>query len=168
MKTSIRILAIIMLLMPLAVTSTPPAQPPWHHFDLSGFLKSDSDGSVSNYTVGAMEHIRGSWRLVHSCRVAVADDYGGTNDVFLTGNFGRYYLSIWCCSPPESIAAAIVLPDTILMGKAIARASILYPQEHTGTYEEGGGGFFCEQSDTKQYVQGYMYGYIDSLVLQVP
>lgn len=166
MRTYIRILVIVLLLAPLTVTSTPPTPGPWHQFYLSGFLKSESDASVANYTVAAMQHTRGSWKMVHSCRVAIADDYGGANDLYLTNGFGRFNLSIWCCSPPESVAAAIVLPDTILMGKAIFPGA-LNRTVHSGTYKVKRDGFLCDDSETRYRDDGYLYD-VDSLVVPVP
>ena len=169
MKTRIRILAVVTLLTPLAVASTPPAPPapgPWYQFALSGFVKSASDASVANYTVATMGKIDGAWRLIHSCPVSIADDYGGTDDISLTDRFGRFSLSSWSCAPAESIAAAIVLPDTILLGTPIDRRSLSY-QEYDGLYEVKEDGFFCDHTDTRQRIQGYQY-FLDSLIVTVP
>jgi hypothetical protein len=166
MRTSIRILVLIVMLMPLAVTSTTPARQRWYQFYLSGILKSVSDASVANYTVAAMEKIDGSWRMVHSCQVGIAEGYGGTNDLFLTTHNGRFSLSVWSCAPIETIAAAIVLPDTIVLGTPIDRTSLYY-QEFTGTRAIEEDGFLCNHTDYQNYIQGYMYD-VDSVVVNVP
>jgi hypothetical protein len=166
-RTWIRAACWLALLTPIVVTSTPPEPPPWHAFGVSGYLVSGSGGSVANYSVVLMGEFDSGWRILHSCSPERAEEWGGTRDIFLTDHWGRYYLSVWNCSAPDSIAPAVVLPDTILFGPRIARRS-LGNFRYDRTYEIEEDGFLCDDEHDVTVVDGYMYDNLDSLKVMVP
>jgi hypothetical protein len=166
MRTGLRIFLIVAMMAPLTVSSTPPSLGPWHSFTLLGTV-SHGDGSVANYTVVAMGKVEGTWRMLHSCSVAEAADWGGAQDIVLTGTGGDFYLSLWLCEPPDSIAAAVVLPDNIILGPQIPRTALEYTTYHATslTTEDG---FLCDHAVAHEYLNGYKYDTVEHLIVTVP
>jgi hypothetical protein len=156
----------LLLVTPIVVTSTPPRPAPWHNFLVYGAVESRSGGSVGNYTVVLMGNPRDTWKVLHSCPSAVQDDYGGAQDIAITPANGRFWLDVWSCDRPESIAVAVVLPDTIIMGSRVWRRDYDY-QEFWKEYETSDGGL-CADDEDVNVIDGYMYHGIDSLVVPVP
>lgn len=156
----------VAVLTPIVVTSTPPLPPPWHSFSVDGTVESRSGGSVENYTVVLMGNPDGTWRILQSCDRAVQQDYGGEHDISITRSNGRFGLNVWSCDRPDSIAAAVVLPDTIIMGSPVWRRDYYY-QEFRREHETSDGGL-CANEEDHIVIEGYMYYGIDSLVVPVP
>ena len=165
-RTWLRIFLVVGMLAPLTVSSTPPSLGPWHSFTLSGNV-SHGGGSVANYTVVAMGKLDGAWRMLHSCSVREAANWGGARDIDLTGTGGNFYLSLWLCEPPDSIAPAVVLPDGIILGPQIPRSALQYTTYHaTSTTTEDG--FLCDHTVAHEYLDGYKYDAVDHLFVTVP
>jgi hypothetical protein len=121
---------------------------------------------VENYTVVLMGNPGGTWEILQSCDRAVQPYYGGEHDISITHSNGRFWLTVWSCDRPDSIAAAVVLPDTIIMGSRVWRRDYYY-QEFRRRYETSDGGL-CANEEDVTVIDGYMYTGIDSLVVTVP
>src|SRR5262245_49133744 len=168
MRTWLRIGLVVALLAPLTVSSTSPRLGPWHAFVFEGTLTSSVGGNEAQYTVVALGKFGDDWRIIHSCDVNAADDWGGPIDMMITGTGGNFFLQTWTCgSPPDSIAPAVVLPDMIIRGPQYSRTG-LERQEYSGSSITTEDGFLCDHKEKHEYLDGYRYQRLENLIITVP
>jgi hypothetical protein len=109
----------------------------------------------------------GEWTIIHS--QCVDGDYGSARDVDLTGASGTFNLSVWTCAPPDSLAAAVVSPDTLIVGDSVVRETLNYSTmvQPTSHWEEGSG---CDDGTNVEshYESGYAYSTIRDVTIKVP
>ena len=158
--------AVPLLLLPLMASSSTPIIP-GHLFTLRGFVDPSGDQLAANYTVVMMGRggcgSKGWVRVFPSC-----EQYGygyGTRDIVITGN--TYWLSVFTCCRPDSIAAAVVLPDTLIVSQVVLTRD-LYRSEVEEAYSYGKDGFLCDDRITGSYVSSYIYEAVDSVIIPVP
>jgi hypothetical protein len=155
------------MLAPLTVSSTTPSLGPWHAFFLEGTLTSSTNGTEAQYTVVVMGKFGDEWRFMNSCPVQSADDWGGPRDMVLTGTGGGFFLQVWSCVAPDSIAPAVVLPGTIIRGPQFARSG-LERQAYNASAVTTEDGFLCDHKEAHEYLDGYMYQRLEHLIVVVP
>ena len=161
-------IALTLILLPL-VASSSSFPPPGHLFTLHGYVVPPSGQSVANYTVVMMARgggcgSEGMWaRLSSRC-----EEFGySTRDVVITPPNGRYFLSVFTCCPPESIAAAIVLPDTLIVSQVVLTKDLRRSElEKQFSYVEEG--FVCDDTVIGTHTTSYLYEEVDSLNIPVP
>ena len=121
---------------------------------------------MENYVVVLMGKVDDRWVRLRSCSVGMAREWGGATDIVVTPENGRFWLSVWSCTKPDSIAPAVVLPDSTILGSRVQRQGLEY-QRYDRTEEIDGSGSFCEGDDEVTVVDGYMYRSLDSLTVPV-
>lgn len=156
------------MLAPIVVTSTPPIPSPAHCFSASGFVRHSNGDPAANYTVimvarGRFSPSLGWERLLSRC--GRPEDWSGP--VAITDSNGRFRVSPCACVEPDSIAVAVVLPDTMIVGDPIRRRSLSrYETDVDDSYTEDG--FLCDDTVKSSYVDYYTYQHVDSIIVPVP
>ena len=155
------IAALLILLVPLAVTSTPP-HIDWYLFRVSGHVVRPA-GSLDNYTVVLMKYDvrrnQDGWARINECIVGRVDRQGPLVPVTLTNANGGFALSVAACDDyygdieHDTLAVAILLPDTVLMGTPF-RVNSVQRIAVEGKFE---GDSPCDDGYT--YVDGYIYSF---------
>lgn len=161
---------VAIVLLPMIVTSS-SSPSPGNCFRLSGFVVRSSGGSVANYTVvlvgrGGNVGLGEEWeRLDSNCGRDEYFTFDGNIAITITN--GRYFLQPCSCQLPDSIAAAVLLPDTMILSQPIARRSLSVYEAHT-SYSYAEDGFMCDNTITDSYLSNYVYGGVDSVIIPVP
>jgi len=156
---------LVVLLIPITVTSTMPAIP-WWQFLVYGELQREDEGALQNFPVRLFgKYPRSSWKPLGGCR----PDFGGLaneNSIGLTNANGRFGLRVYACYLPDTIAVGVLLPDTVILGAPIVTKRLRsWPQEAGYEYEEDG--FFCD--DTKDGAwEGTEFQRIDDELVILP
>ena len=146
------------VLLPLIVTSSEPLLPPGHCFGLSGFVVSAAGKPVEDYAVvifGRGGDLPSEWIRLDCCGMGSGLD--------LTGDRGRYRVAACPGVVPDSIAAAVVLPDTTIMSLPVGTADLYVTEEEEPFTEDG---FLCD--DTGWRVVNYHHESVDSVIVPVP
>jgi hypothetical protein len=165
--------AIAALLLPLAVTSTPPAID-WYIFDVRGSVTRPS-GSLANHPVQLYGNCQGSQQLspIGTCSGEGAEEYGPFTKVSLTDDNGRFHVRVSVCGSGypacDTLMIAVVYPDTTVFGTPFVFNGVRPTTiEKTGTaIEEDTGVFDCSGKHEYTYVDGYIYTYPE-LTIPVP
>jgi hypothetical protein len=119
-RRSLHIVALLVLLAPLAVTSTPPSIP-WDVFEVAGTLIR-AVGSPADHTVVLVrrDYCNGvkQWCRLINCDIEEASAYGPFVPMTLTAADGRFSLRVAVCNSYwlDTLAVAVVYPDTMLAG----------------------------------------------------
>lgn len=154
------IAALLILLVPLAVTSTPP-HIDWYLFQVRGHVVRPA-GSLDNYTVVLMVYDnwwgRGGWKRVGECLEGRVDDYGPLISVDLTDANGAFALNASACEmfpdlATDTLVVAVLLPDTTLLGTPFRVNSVQGTAVEVTASE---GGSLCDDNEYT-YVDGYIY-----------
>ncbi len=92
---------------------------------------------------------------------------GHTQDVTLTDSRGFYRLRVCSCFAPDTIASAVVTPDSLIVGNMVETRNLDRAEfEQYYSYEEDG--FLCDDTVSGSYVSSYDYEHVDSLLIPVP
>lgn len=149
--------------MIVSPSSSPP--PPSHWFALSGYVTSIGGGSVANYTVGLFgrtTYTGSEWeRLGGSCYSGECLQQGAR--LVITGENGRFSLGVCSCSKPDSVAAAVILPDTLMMSPPIPIADLNVTEFFKSRKDDG---LVCD--NTTLHVSYYGYNQAGELTVAVP
>jgi hypothetical protein len=147
-KRLLSIAWIVGILTPLAVVSTPPEPPLYHAYSIGVNVQSSAGAARENVPVALAARCYGEWRLLrpdagNNCGY-VYPDKGAA--VALTNSQGRAGLVVYCSMLLDSMAVAVVLPDTFVMGDLFRRAEQVasYPLEEEYWQEDDG--FLCSDS----------------------
>ena len=148
-----------LLLLPLAVSSTPPSLF-WYLHVVPGRVERAS-GSLANHTVVLFGQEGEQWQLLGQCDGEGAERVGTLRNVFLTREDGRFQLAVSVCRTLDSLAVAVVYPDTVILGEPFSPESV-QPEvvEKTGRREDGS---FCD-GDEYSYEDGYVYRHAEKIV----
>lgn len=165
MKLLAKIFLVLLMLVPLAVTSTPPMIF-WFIFDVEGSVER-LGGSLANHTVQLYGTCAGSfdWVPLGTCNGEGAEDYGPFTRVALTNEEGEFHVRVSACGPfpgvCDSLVIAVIYPDTTVFGAPFAYDSVSPSViEKTGTtVEEDTGLFDCAGEHEYTYEDGYIYTY---------
>jgi hypothetical protein len=152
--TSARSICLFALVASVAVGfSEPELTPvPYVEYQLNGQLVRKDGGSVNRVPVGLVASTPGRTYKLYSTSLA------------LTGPSGRFIVAASSLEPVDSIAAAVVLPDTFLMGMPRDAQAPEFRQSIEDTYLDDGG-FFCGDKE-KSRVAGTVYFFsFDTLVV---
>jgi len=140
----------------MLVTSTQPEPIPVNCFSVSGKVLKPGGEPGENYTVvflgkGGGFGISKKWSRI-------------SNDaITITSETGVYQLEACDLNIPDSIATAVVLPDTMILSEPV-RTSSLEQFEERGPHTSDG--LFCD--DTEWRVDAYVFEHVDSLDIPVP
>ena len=113
-----RAACVLLMLAPLAVLSTTPTPPPGRGFSLEGTITRAGGGSLANHVVVPIlwNAAPGDGQIGFGCEVA---GYLSNRTHTLTDNAGRFSLGFWTCETPETLAVAVLTPDTLIMGSIV-------------------------------------------------
>lgn len=153
----VRVLAWTILLAPIVVTSSSPDVPPGHCYDISGFVVRNDGRPVEDAAVVMLVWIGdfgGGWLRGDECCFSRAT---------LTNVHGRYGLRTCAHARVDSVAAAVVTPDTIIVsqGYRVSRQHVTVDE-----VPETEDGFFCD--DTEWRIENYVYPSVDSVTVVIP
>lgn len=117
--------------------------------------------SLENFAVVAVEKGGGDgqWSIVQS--LCFYEKNEEVHDLTLTRADGAFALSVWRCELPESIAAAIVFPESLLVGGPVSYHDLLSSEVEVMN-DQLDDGFFCDKTTT--IVGSYKYSIKDALV----
>jgi hypothetical protein len=149
----LRIVCLVLLLAPIAVTSTPPSLPPYHQYRIDGHIERAGGGTLEGFAIvliykrktydGPTDWVR-----------------GGTPD--LTDDRGRFQVlsGEFYFDEVDSLSTAMVTPDTVIVGAPFPAS------EDPGTpiksfHTHAKDGFICDDVDSVWEVDGYAHYYTD-------
>jgi hypothetical protein len=153
-------LAIPLLLVPIAVTSTPPAID-WYIFQVDGQVTRPA-GTLKNHAVALFGKCFAEyWKQILTCDGEGAEEYGPFVTATLTADDGSFSLRVSTCGSGypncDTLAVGVVYPDTVVMGTPFLFNSVKPTEiEKTGKSESGYG---CGCDDEYTYVDGHIYNY---------
>jgi hypothetical protein len=113
------------------------------------------------------DRVRDDGRFHPGCERA---DYFPNHSHTLTGSTGHFYLTFWTCETVDTLAVAVVTPDTVIMGSIVPMDSMrdgyVVIEEEYEREEDGGG---CDDGTTarERRIAGYIFS-ADSLRVHVP
>ena len=166
----LRIAGWLVLLIPLVGITSEPLPEPWYEFSFVGRLERSGGGPLQGYPVVVVQDssIAPYWGTLRSCATRWPLQQPA-EDISLTTDEGYFSLHVVLCSPPhDTLAVAVVLPDTIIVGSRIDRRQIHYSeyQQYYSYTEEKS---FCGDKMVEgDYLAGYSYRRVDSLVVTIP
>ena len=172
-RTLVRGACGLVLLVPLLVTSTPPSRPPVTSYRIRGQILDSGRNPLENapVTLAARCGIDG-FVLLRAGRTDcgyVLDDQG--IPAALTDVDGAFYLDVVSSSGWfDSLAVAVVYPDTFLMGQPFSIHSATNAFPLTESVPHVNDGSFCTSSiEYTDQTTGYVYSFSpDTLVLGIP
>lgn len=148
----LRLVCWILLLVPIAVTSTPPALPPYHVYYVHGSIERTGGGTLDGFAIVLMFRESSGWRF-------------GTPD--LTDEQGRFQVRTGeFYEELDSLVLAMVNPDTVLAGAPFPTSEdpgLPIESLHNRTDE----GFLCDDIESSWEVDRYDHFYTDK-VLPLP
>jgi hypothetical protein len=163
-----RTVLVVGLLAPIVVTSSPP-HIHFYIFDVHGTLEVDGGSSPENHAVvllGFPSWGGSEWEILSECGDR-GIDYGPFVTTALTTETGKFGLRVPICGSGypshDSLAVAVVYPDTIIVGPSFAY-DVVKPTviEATARREKDWG---CDEDFT--YPDGYIYEY-PSITFPIP
>ena len=158
----------LLMLAPLAVSSTSPSPPPGNGFSLDGTITRASGGSLANHVVVPIvwNIAPGDGEVGFGCEDA---GYFPNRTHALTDAAGRFELGFWSCETPETLAVAVLTPDTLIMGSVVPMDALRGSyQVNTGEFERAGSGGCDGGAGVKERrITSYIY-YTDGLTIHVP
>jgi hypothetical protein len=155
----VRLAAWSLLLLPLAVTSTPPALPPYHEYAVTGNITRTGGGTLEGYAIVLMYGQKGHEGPVRWVR-------GGTPSLTNASGYFHVRSGQFYDQPVDSLSLAMVNPDTVITGIPFPTSEDPgYANEvlKNGTED----GFFCDKDVSKWIVEGYSH-YYDNKILTLP
>jgi hypothetical protein len=171
MRPRFRALVVLLMLVPLTVVSTPPEEPPYYGYSLTAQLMRTSAASPERFPIALAARCYGEWRLVYagsggSGCAYVFRDKGETTP--LTDPRGLARFTVYTQTLLDTMALAIVLPDTIVLGAPFVRAEATadYPIYEDRWREDEG--YLCSDSiDLESELVGKEYIFPpDTLVVE--
>ena len=146
---------LIVLLVPMVVTSTEPLPIPVNCFSASGRVLEPGETPGENYTVVLVGRGAGfsnnKWsRISHDA-------------ITITSGSGGYRLEGCNLNLPDSIATAVVLPDTIILSEPVLTSRLDQFEEKVPYTSDG-----LLYDDEKWRVNAYVFDHVDSLNIPVP
>lgn len=169
-RPALAAVAIAAILLPLAVTSTPPEPPPVNVYRTGGILVRLSGGQVENIPMALAANcgFDGAWHLLRPGRNECGCVYPNKGSpVALTHPTGEFYVEVVSCDLLESLAVAVVLPDTFFTGRSFARTSAYSVEPNEQEYWEEDEGYLCSDEVNLRMVQvGLRYSFdLDTLIV---
>lgn len=149
---------ILLLLVPLAVSSTPPLPPPVRQFDVRGTIVRSGGGSLSDHAITLLWSRRpcaSEWLRFPGAAALTRED----GSFSVTGKAFDYSESV--CS----LVVAVVFPDTLLLGTPFDEGEPYHTEEDTRSSTEDG--FLCNETHHTKFVTGYFY-FQDDVVVTIP
>jgi len=105
------------------------------------------------------------WRLDSYC--GRSEYYQFDGNIALTNGSGGFSLHPCSCQEPDSIAVAVLLPDTMILSASVCTTNLyVYEMQESYSYEEDG--FLCDNTVSGSYLRNYLYEHVDSLDIPVP
>jgi hypothetical protein len=163
MKKSASVL-IVLLLLPLVVTSTPP-RIDWFVFDVDGRV-SRTSGPLANHTVVLLgrDSYMNTWAELYNCTSGNVMNHGPFELISLTDDNGEFALRVPVCGGEfDSLAVGVIYPDTTIVGESFHFRSVT-PTEIEATGHSQEEGFLCDSEKEYTYIDGYIYDYPEKVV----
>jgi hypothetical protein len=151
----LRVVSCILLLVPLAVTSSQSPEPPYHIYYIDGSIERAGGGNLQGFTIVLMHGVSGNWR--QSGAPDLTDEQGR----FRVNSDEQYDLEF------DSLVVAMVSPDTTLIGNPFPASEDESPYAVESLHHGIEDGFLCDDTVSSWKVDGYEHGYTDK-VLPIP
>lgn len=142
-------ICLLLVFLPLTVTSTPPAKPPLNSYRLQGRLVTSLGMPVAGATVAFATHCQGDLLVLgatNGCTCSQAEEPGHPSD--RTAPNGTFSLDLVSCELFDSLAVAIVEPDRVVTRDVYAVKDAQRADWNRPVPNEGTSYFFCATSTT--------------------
>ena len=160
---TLRVACWFVLLAPLAVTATPPAEPPIRRYHIEGQLIRNDGGPIEGVPMALAANCGelGEFGLMSTYvtgRCGQVIPNRGT-PLALTDPGGRFFIDVYTYALVDSLALAMVEPGSFVMGTPFARKEVASVQALTRVYyREDEGYFFCSSGlETEDRQEGWDY-----------
>lgn len=142
-------ICLLLVFLPLAVTSTPPAQPPLNSYRLNGKLLTQLGHPVAGATVAFATHCQGDLLVLdetNGCTCNQGEEPGHPSD--RTAPNGTFSLDLVSCEVFDSLAVAVVEPTRVVTHDVYAVKDAHREDWNRPVPNEGTSYFFCATSST--------------------
>jgi hypothetical protein len=154
MKKLLPLLCLLAILVPLTVTSTPPAEPPLNSYRISGTLLRPGGRPLTGATVAFAARCGESYVLlseVNGCTCTQTGKTGSPSDQ--TAVDGGFTLDLISCELFDSLALAVVTPEGFQTVEQLARKNATKEQSTQNIPSESSSFFYCSVSTGVTTVQ---------------
>ncbi len=164
-------ICLLLVFLPLTVTSTPPARPPLNSYRLSGRLVTSLGTPIAGAPVAFAAHCRGELVVLNAanvCACSQGNEPGHPSD--RTAPDGTFSLDLVSCERFDSLAVAVVGPNPVVKSKAYAVQDARREDWNRPVPNEGTGYFFCATSTTgfSNVQVGSIYSFAEQTVTLSP
>jgi len=169
-RAIVRALCWLAILVPLSVTSTPPAQPPLRSYRVQGQLLDSGGQPVSGATVTLAGRCHGTEYALLDPDLAQCGcvQKQGTPSS-RTGANGDFSINLVSCQAFDSLAFAVIQTDTLITGDVVASSDAEKAVWKEDVPGESQGFFFCATSTGYTTVQvGWIYSFPSETVTLNP
>lgn len=160
-RAAVRALCWLAILVPLSVTSTPPAQPPLRSYRIHGQLLDSGGQPVS----GAIVALAGrcdspEYALLGSDHAHCGCVQKQGTPSSRTGSNGDFSINLVSCQSFDSLAFAVLQTDTVITDDVVASSDAEKEAWKEDVPSESQGYFFCATSTGFTTVQvGWIYSF---------
>jgi len=165
-RAFVRALCWLAILVPLTVTSTPPAPPPLRSYRVHGTLRDSGGQPVTGATVTLATRCDGpDYALLDPERAhcgCVQDQGTPSSRTDLNGAFS---IDLVSCTPFDSLAFAVLQTDTVITDHVVATSDARKDAWNKDVPHENQSFFFCATSSGFTTVQiGWTYSFPEETV----
>ncbi len=149
MRRFIPWICLLLVFLPLTVTSTPPAKPPLNSYRLNGRLVTPLGMPIAGATVAFATQCQGEVLVLdesNGCTCNQSEESGHPSD--RTKPDGTFSLDLVSCDVFENLAVAVVEPNRVQTSDAYAVKDAHREDWNRPVPSEGTSYFFCATSST--------------------
>lgn len=142
-------ICLLLVFLPLTVTSTPPAQPPLNSYRLDGRLVTSLGMPIAGATVAFATHCQGALLVLdeaNGCLCGQGEEPGHPSD--RTAPDGSFSLDLVSCELFDSLTLAVVEPTRVVTRDVYAVKDAHREDWNRPVPNEGTSYFFCATSST--------------------